>query len=301
MKKSDLQVRIQTLKREKNALILAHNYQLPEIYDIADFVGDSYELSVQAAKTKADLIIFCGVNFMAESAKLLNPKKKVLIPDFTAGCFLADKITAKTLQEKKKQYPKAAVVCYVNSTAEVKAQSDVCVTSANAVTVTKKLKAKQIIFVPDKNLGSFVAEQLPEKEIILWEGDCYVHSKVKPETVRAAQKKHPCALMLAHPECPKAVRALADQVLGTGGMLRFVKASSSKEFLIATESGMLERLKREAPKKKFWSLCGECINMKKITLEKVLHALEEEKFEIKIAPATAQKAKRSLDKMIKYS
>jgi quinolinate synthase len=301
MKKAVLQSRIQVLKQKKNALILAHNYQLPEIYDVADFVGDSYELSVRASKTKAKLIVFCGVNFMAESAKLLNPKKKVLIPDFTAGCFLADKVTAEALRKKKKEYPGAAVVCYVNSTAEVKAESDVCVTSANAVTVTKKLKAKQIIFVPDKNLGSWVAEQLPEKEIILWEGDCYVHSKVKPETVRAAQKKHPQALTLAHPECPKAVRDLADKVLGTGGMLRFVKASKTKEFLIATEAGMLERLKREAPGKKFWSLCGECVNMKKITLEKVLSALEKEEYEISIPKTIAQKARQALVKMIQLS
>ncbi|MFH0776961.1 MAG: quinolinate synthase NadA [Patescibacteria group bacterium] len=298
MKIEAMQTRIRELKREKNAIILAHSYQLPEIYDVADFVADSFELAVAAQKTKADMIIFAGVHFMAESAKLLNPGKRVLLPDRTAGCFLADCITVERLREKKEEFPGAAVVAYVNSSAAVKAESDACCTSANAVEICRKLPQKQIIFVPDQNLGEWVAENLPEKEIILWAGNCYVHARISAEKVLAARKNHPDAKILVHPESPRRIRELADLVAGTGGMARFAQFSDATEFLIATESGMLEKLRRENPGKKFFALAGECVNMKKITLAKVLDSLESEKFEIEVDPKVAEKARRSLQKMI---
>jgi quinolinate synthase len=308
MEIEEMKSRIEKLKREKNIVILAHNYQLPEIYDVADFIGDSFELAIQAQKTDADVIVFCGVHFMAESAKILNPEKRVLIPDLEAGCFLADMVTAESLREKKEEFPNAAVVAYVNSTAAVKAESDACCTSANAVEICRQLPQKQIIFVPDENLGAWVAENLPEKEIIPWAGHCYVHSKILTEKVQAAQKLHPAAITLAHPESPKAIRDLANEVLGTGGMLRFVKNSAGKEFLIATESGMLERLKRESfilakagTEKKFWALAGECINMKKITLPKVLNSLENDEFEIEVDEKVAQEARKSLEQMVELT
>lgn len=301
VKDSDLKSRIEKLKRTKDAIILAHNYQLPEIYDVADFVGDSFELAMKARETQAKIIIFCGVHFMAESAKILNPEKKVLIPDLNAGCFLADMVTAESLQAKKKTFPAAAVVAYVNSSAAVKAETDVCCTSANAIEICRKLPERQIIFVPDENLGEWVAENLPEKEIILWAGNCYVHSKILVEKIQEAQKSHPQAIILAHPESPKKVRDLAEKVLGTGGMLKFVKNSTADEFLIATESGMLEKLKRATQNKKFWSLGGECLNMKKITLPKVLNSLEKDEYEIKVDEKTAQKARRSLERMVELT
>jgi len=238
---------------------------------------------------------------MAESAKILNPEKKVLIPDPNAGCFLADMVDPKSLHQKKKEFPNAAVVAYVNSSATVKAEADACCTSANAVEICQKLPQKQIIFVPDVNLGSWVTENLPEKEIILWTGHCYVHSKILETNLQTARKQYPNAKILAHPECTRKIRDTADAVLGTGGMLKFVKNSKTEEFLIATESGMLEKLKRETVDKKFWILGGECINMKKITLPKVLNALENGKFEIEIEEEVARKARKSLERMIELT
>lgn len=301
MKIEEVQSRIRKLKHAKNAIVLAHNYQVPEIYDIADHVGDSFELAVAAQKTNAEIIVFAGVHFMAESAKLLNPKKQVLLPDREAGCFLADCVTAEKLRERKKEFPKAAVVAYVNSTAAVKAESDACCTSANAVDICRKLPQKQIIFVPDGNLGEWVGENLPEKEIIAWPGSCYVHARIIEEKVEAAKKLHPKAITLVHPESPKKIRDLADVVAGTGGMLKFAQQSDATEFLIATESGMLEKLNRETSGKKFFALAGECINMKKITLAKVLNSLENEVEEINVDEHTAQAARRSLENMIELS
>ncbi|MFH0834343.1 MAG: quinolinate synthase NadA [Patescibacteria group bacterium] len=301
MKIAEMQSRIRELKRTKNAIILAHSYQLPEIYDVANFVADSFELAVAATKTDAEIIVFAGVHFMAESAKILNPEKKVLIPDPDAGCFLAEMVTVEKLREKKKEFPDAAVVAYVNSSAAVKAESDACCTSANAVEICRKLPEKQIIFVPDCNLGEWVAENLPEKEIILWEGNCYVHSRISEEKVLAARKNHPDAQILVHPESPRKIRELADLVAGTGGMARFVKNSGATEFLIGTESGMLEKLRRENPAKKFFALAGECVNMKKITLAKVLHSLEAEEFEITVDPKIANSARASLEKMLELN
>lgn len=301
MGKPEIKSRILSLKKTKDVVILAHNYQLPEIYDVADFVGDSFELAIKARETQAKTIVFCGVHFMAESAKILNPEKKVVIPDLNAGCFLADTVDAVSLREKKKEHPDAAVACYINSTAEVKAECDVCVTSANAAKVVRGLSAKKIIFVPDQHLGGWVAEQVPEKEIILWGGNCYVHARILLKNVEEAQKNYPEAMTIAHPECPKEIREKADEVLGTGGMVRYVKESPAKQFLIATENGMLERLKREAPGKKFFALCGECLNMKKITLEKVLSSLEKDLFEIEVSDQIAEKAKLALEKMIELT
>lgn len=293
--------RILKLKCQKNAIILAHNYQIPAIYDVADFVGDSFELALRARETDAETIVFCGVHFMAESAKILNPKKRVLLPDLAAGCFMADMITVEKLRERKKEFPAAAVVTYINSTAAIKAESDVIVTSANAVQICRRIDAQQIIFVPDEHLGGFVAEQVTEKQIITWPGFCYVHSKIRPEKVRTAQELHPHAVTLVHPESPKAVRDLANEVCGTGGMVRFVEKSDAREFLIATEMGMLEKLRRAAPQKKFFALAGECLNMKKITLEKVWQSLEKEQFEINVPPKVATGARRALEKMIELS
>ena len=301
MNSEAMKSRIEELKREKNAIILAHNYQLAEIYDVADFVGDSFELAMQAKKTTAEIIVFCGVHFMAESAKILNPEKKVLIPDASAGCFLADMISVESLRERKKEFPEAAVVAYVNSSAEVKAESDVCCTSANAVEICRKISEQQIIFVPDKNLGEWVGENLPKKKIIPWEGNCYVHAKILEQNLKTARELYPTAIILAHPECEKIIRDAADEVLGTGGMLRFAKNSDAKEFLIATESGMLEKLNRETEGKKFWSLGGECLNMKKITLPKVLSSLENDEFEVEVVKEVAEGARRSLERMVDLS
>jgi quinolinate synthase len=296
-----IQQKIFELKKKRDAIILAHNYQLPEIYDVADFIGDSFELALKAREAEAKTIIFCGVHFMAESAKILNPTKRVLIPDLTAGCPMADMVTAEDLRNKKKELPEAAVVCYVNSTAEVKAESDVCVTSSNALKIVSKLPEKQILFVPDEHLGSWVGEQLPEKEIIPWLGFCVVHTRVSPEKIHTAQKAHSEAVTLAHPECPKEIRDLADHVCGTGGMVRYVRENPVTEFLVATEPGMLERLRREAPEKKYYSLCTECVNMKKITPEKVLGCLENDEFEISVLENVAAGARKALDKMIELS
>jgi quinolinate synthase len=301
MQKAEITSRILELKKEKDAIILAHSYQPAEIYDIADFVGDSLELSLQAAKTTAKIIVFCGVNFMAESAKILNPEKKVLLPEISAGCFLADCATGEAVKAKKLEFPDAAAVCYINSSAEVKAECDAVVTSANAVKVVKQLEEKQILFIPDENLGSFVAEAIPEKKIILWDGNCNIHAVVNPEAVKQAKLDNPAAKVVAHPECKKIVRDLADEVCGTSGMLRYVSENPAKEFLIITESGMLTQLQRKEVGKKFTALCGECVDMKKITLQKVLQSLETETPEIIVDAEVAEKARVALDKMMELS
>ncbi len=292
------QERILELKRERNAIILAHNYQLPEIYDVADYVGDSLELALRAKETDADIIVFCGVHFMAESAKILNPTKKVLLPSLQAGCFMADMVTPERLKAEKAKYPDAAVVTYVNSTAATKALSDICVTSSNAVKVVASLTQKQIIFTPDEHLGSWVGEQLPDKEIIPWKGFCHVHTKVTLERIALARAKHPEAVVVAHPECPKQIRDIADYVCGTGGMIRYAQESSATELLIVTEAGMVERLKRDVPDKQFWAICGECVNMKQISLTNTLEALENNQYEITVPAEIAASAKLALDKML---
>lgn len=276
---------------------MAHNYQRPEIYDVADFIGDSLGLCVEAAKTDAEIIVFCGVNFMAESAAILNPKKKVLVPNMDAGCAMADMVEARQLKEFRALHPDAAVVTYVNSTAEVKALSDVCCTSSNAVKVVRAMPQKKIIFVPDKNLAAYVAKQVPEKEIIAWEGYCPIHNFVDKEYVNEIRKLHPKAKIIAHPESKPEVLAVADYISSTTGMIDCAKNDKGKEFFVLTECGMVERLHRALPEKKFYGLCNMCFDMKKNTLPAVLKALETEKFVVKLDSGVAAKAKLAFDKM----
>ncbi len=292
--------KINNLKKKKNAVILAHNYQPGEVQDIADFTGDSLDLSRRAAATSADLIVFCGVLFMAETAAILSPQKTVLLPDKTAGCPMADMITAKQLAELKKKYPDAVVVCYVNSPADVKAISDYCCTSSNAADIVSSIEPqKKIIFVPDKNLGQVVSERTG-RDLVLWPGYCPTHIFATAEDVKKIQAAHPDAVTLAHPECPKPVRDCADELLSTGQMLRFTRSSDKKEFIIATEVGIIYTLKRQNPEKTFYPASEKfvCPNMKKITLEKVLFALEDNKFIIKVPQDIAEKARKALDRMV---
>ncbi|MDO8525701.1 MAG: quinolinate synthase NadA [Candidatus Omnitrophota bacterium] len=306
MKNSDLKYnealkkKIEKLKVKRNAVIIAHNYQRDEIQEIADIGGDSLALSQAAVRTDADVIVFCGVQFMAESAAILNPDKSVLLPVMEAGCPLADMITPEKLRAKKREHPGAAVVCYVNSSAEVKAESDIACTSSNAVHVVKALKEKDIIFVPDKNLGRYVQSQAPGKNIILWDGFCPTHIRVQEEDVVKTKSAHPQAEVIAHPECNPAVLALADHICSTGGMFKYVKESKSKEFIISTESGMLYKLQKENPGKKFYLPTSHlvCANMKLITLGWVAHSLENMVYEIKVPDEVREKAKKTLDRML---
>ncbi|MDD4527432.1 MAG: quinolinate synthase NadA [Candidatus Margulisbacteria bacterium] len=292
---------IQALKKEKNAIIVAHNYQYGEIQDIADFVGDSLELSKKASELKNDIIVFCGVWFMAETAKILAPDKKVLLPVKNAGCPMADMITAEQLAKLKKQHPKAKVVTYVNSNADVKALTDVCCTSANAVKIVQNIDAEEIIFVPDKNLGAY-CQRFTDKKVILWEGHCYVHSRISPAEVKTAKQNLSDAPLIVHPECSPQVIDLADAVLSTAGMLEYVKKSKAKRFLIATEEGIIHRMKKENPEKQFYSAGTPkfCVNMKKTKLSNVLQALREETYQIEVPKDIAKKAKASLDRMLEY-
>ncbi len=297
MNKKELIDRINSLKKEKNAVILVHNYQNPEIYEVADFLGDSLDLSRKAAGTDADIIVFCGVRFMAETAKILSPDKIVLLPDVEAGCQMADMVMAEEVRSLKDKLPNIPVVSYVNTTADVKAESDFCCTSANAVKVVNSIPEKDVIFVPDRNLGSYVGSQT-NKNMVLSEGYCYVHDNITSEDVLKAKKEHPDAKVVAHPECREEVLKLADSVESTGGMLRYAKESDSDEFIIVTEVGMTERLKREIPDKKFYPVGKVCINMKKITLEKVLASLENEQYKIEVEEDIRLRAKKALDRML---
>lgn len=290
--------KINKLKKEKDAVILVHNYQRPEIYQIADFIGDSLELAKRAVATDAKIILFCGVDFMAETAKILNPDKKILLPTYEAKCPMAGMVNIEELKQMQAKYSEAKTVCYVNTTAETKAYCDVCCTSANAVKIVKNLDAKQIIFLPDKNLANYVQSQLPEKEIIPWEGFCYVHSKILIEKLKKGKELHPNAKIVVHPECPMEIIKQADHVTSTTGMITYAKKTDSKEFIIVTEMGMVERLQIEIPNKKFYSIGGVCIQMKKNTLENVLESLEQEKHVIEVEENIRIKAKKALDKMI---
>ncbi len=298
-----LKKKIARLKKKRNAVIIAHNYQRDEIQEIADIGGDSLALSQAAVRTDADVIVFCGVKFMAESASILNPDKKVLLPVLEAGCPLADMITPEKLRARRKEHPEAAVVCYVNSSAEVKAESDIACTSSNAIEIVKSLKEREVIFVPDKNLGRYVQSQVPDKKIILWEGFCPTHIRVQEEDVVTAKKQHPEAEVVAHPECNPGVLALSDHICSTGGMFKYVKASGSKEFIIATEAGMLYRLQKENPDKKFYLPTPNlvCANMKLITLGWVAHSLEMLVYEIKVSDEISEKAKKTLDRMLQVT
>jgi quinolinate synthase len=294
----DIKKSIRQLVKAKNAIVLAHSYQPAEIYDIADFIGDSFELAKIALESSAEIIVFCGVKFMAESTKILNSHKKVLLPEPDAGCALADALDITKLRQLKKQHPKALAVCYINSTAAIKAECHVVVTSANAVKIVKKIPAQEIIFVPDQNLGQFVAQKIPEKKIILFPGNCPVHAEISVKEIKLAQKKFPQAKLMAHPECLPKVQELADQVCGTSGMLKFAKKSSANEFIIATESGMCEKLRRDLPQKKFYHLNKICPEMKKISLAKVLSALETETPEVFVEEKIAVGARQSLERML---
>ena len=301
--RESLKNKISRLKKERNAVILVHNYQKPEIQDIADFLGDSFGLAQAAVKTDADVIVLCGVDFMAEIAAVLNPKRKVLLPVKEAGCPAADMITVKELQAKKKEFPDAAVVCYVNSSAAVKAESDVCCTSANAVAIVNSLPNKRIIFIPDKNLGLYVQSQAKDKEIITWRGICPTHVRVPLEEVLNARKDHPDAEFIAHPECEANVLKEADYIGGTGGMIKYIKKSGSKEFIVGTEQGLIYRLKKENPGKEFYSPSPHflCANMKLTTLGWVAHSLEMLVYEIKVPGDIAERARKSLMKMLEAS
>jgi quinolinate synthase len=288
------------LKKAKNAIILAHNYQIEEVQLAADFLGDSLELSRKAAGLTQAIIIFAGVKFMAETAKILSPGKKVLLPRLDAGCPMADMIAVDDLREMKKQHPNALVVTYVNSSVEIKAESDVCCTSANAVHVVAGIPAKEIIFVPDENLGNYVQKMVPDKKLFLFEGFCYVHMRIKKEEIAEMQIRHPEAKVIVHPEVSLEVMALADEVLSTSGMLKYVSRSLQREFIVATEQGLLERMKRENPAKTFYPPLTPkiCSNMKRTALKDVYDSLNEEKYEITVDPLVAEKALHALREML---
>ena len=288
------------LKTRRGAVILAHNYQLGEIQDIADFVGDSLELSQRAAETGASVIVFCGVHFMAETASILCPDKVVLLPDMNAGCPMADMITPDRLREKKKEHPRAAVVCYINSSAEVKAESDICCTSANAVEIVESLDAQEILFVPDQYLGLYVSARTG-KEMILWPGFCPTHVRITPERMEELRQEYPQAKIVVHPECRPEVIALADEVLSTGGMLRYARREGVREMIVGTEMGIIYRLRKENPGKRFIPVSEQviCPNMKLITLEKVLWSLEEMNPEVKVAERIRLGAKAAVDRMLR--
>jgi quinolinate synthase len=290
---------IARLKQQRNAVILVHNYQRPEVQDIADFVGDSLELSQKAAKTDAGVIVFCGVHFMAETAYIVNPGRTVLLPDIESGCPMADMITAAALAAKKKELPGVTVVCYVNSSAAVKAESDICCTSANAVRVVQSLGNKEILFVPDQYLGQWVAEKTGHK-MHLWPGFCPTHMKILPQDILDKKKKYPKAVALVHPECRPGARAVADEVLSTGGMIRYARESSAKEMIIGTETGIIYRLQKENPGKTFIPVSDKvvCPNMKRITLEKVLWSLQELKHQIEVPEETRVRALSAVGRML---
>lgn len=291
---------IERLKKERNAVILAHNYQLDEVQEVADYVGDSFYLSKIAATTQHDVIIFCGVHFMAETAKILSPEKVVLLPEKDAGCPMADMITPDGLRSLKAKHPGVPVVCYVNSSAEVKAESDICCTSANAVKVVASLPNRQVIFVPDENLGDYVAKQLPDKELIFWKGHCITHAKVKPEDVKTVRELHPEAEILVHPECDPSVVELGDFVGSTSEIIRYAKESVSNTFIIGTEMGVVCTLKATLPNKQFFLLHTGlvCPNMKKTRLESVYKALRNSQYEINVKEEVALKAKSTLQRML---
>ena len=291
--------KILNIKKKRNAVILAHNYQPGEVQDIADFVDDSLGLSQNAAKTDAGVIVFCGVHFMAETAAILCPDKTVLLPDINAGCPMADMITAERLKKKKEEFPNAAVVCYVNSSAEVKAESDICCTSANALDAVESLDAQEILFVPDQYLGHYVSTQT-DKKMILWPGYCPAHVIIQPEHIEQLRQEHPQARVVVHPECRPEVIALADEVLSTGGMCRYARRSEVREMIVGTEVGIIHRLKKENPGKKFLPVSDKaiCPNMKLITLEKVLWSLEDMTPEVEVPEEIRLEAKAAVDRML---
>ena len=301
--RENLKNKIAQLKKEKNVVILAHNYQRPDVQDVADFLGDSLALAQAAVKTDAEIIVLCGVHFMAEIAKILNPKKKVLLPVKEAGCPASDMITVKQLQARKNEISDAAVVCYVNSSAEIKAESDVCCTSGNAIKIVTALPNKKILFIPDKNLGLYVSSEVKDKEVIPWKGVCPTHVRISLEEILAAKEKYPDAELLVHPECEMRILKEADFIGGTGGMLKRVKISKTKKFIIGTEQGLIYRLKRENPNKEFYSPSPHfiCADMKLTTLGWVAHSLEMLVHEIDIPEEVVEKARKPIEKMLQIT
>ena len=292
--------KIQKLKKERNAVILVHNYQRPEVQDIADHLGDSLGLSIEASKTKAKVIVFCGVHFMAETAAIICPDKTVIMPDVSAGCPMADMITVDKLKALKAQHPGVPVVCYVNTSAAIKAESDVCCTSANSVKVVQSLPDKEIIFIPDKYLGMYTQSRISDKKLIFYDGYCPIHVGILAEYVQKAKAEHPQALVIVHPECRPDVISLADAVVSTAGMVKFVKESKVSEFIIGTETGIIYRLQKENPEKRFYpaSELAVCPNMKLTSLEKVLWSLEDLKTEIRVPEEIAKRARQAIEKML---
>jgi quinolinate synthase len=298
-----IQAEIAELKEKRNAIILAHNYQLPEVQDVADIIGDSLMLSQKAAATDKKVIVFCGVHFMAETAAILAPEKTVLIPDLGAGCSLSATITGESLRKWKQEHPGAIVVTYVNSSAEVKAESDYCCTSSNAVKVVESIpKSKEILFAPDMFLGDWVRRQTGRTNIHLWPGSCHVHHMIKTDEIKALKTDHPRAKLLIHPECgcTSSSLKLADKVLSTEGMVRYAKEDPAKEYIVATETGILSRMEKDNPEKKFYPANSKavCEFMKMITLEKVLWSLQDMKYEVKVPKAVADRARRAIERMV---
>ena len=296
---------IKRLKVQRRAVILAHNYQRPEIFEVADFIGDSLELARNARDVRdAEVIVFCGVHFMAETAKVFNPGRKVLLPDMKAGCSLADSVTAEALAERKEEllkiYPDLKVVSYVNCTADVKALSDACCTSANAAKIVERIDSDNVLFVPDQNLANYVQGQT-SKRIISWDGNCYVHHQITPEEVNKVKRAIPGIKVIAHPECRRDVLAIADAVLSTSAMVRYAKESEADKFLVVTECGLSDRLLMEIPEKHFYKACKLCRFMKMITLEGTLDSLRHLRYEIELSEEVREGAKRALEKMLELS
>ena len=298
-----IQEEILKLKEEKNAVILAHYYVRPEVQAIADYVGDSFYLSKVAVDLKEQTIIFCGVSFMGESAKILNPEKHVLMPDMAADCPMAHMAASEKIQKVREEYDDLAVVCYINSTAELKRHSDVCVTSANAVQIVKALPNKNIFFIPDRNLAHYIAEQVPEKHFIYNEGFCIVHEYMEVEEIKEAKAAHPEAEVLSHPECPPAVLEMSDYIGSTKGIIQQAGITDAKEMIICTESGVLYELEKRYPDKKFYftETLPVCRNMKKVTLEKVLHVLQTGENEIFVDEVVREESKKPLERMLELS
>lgn len=296
---------IRELARSRNAVILAHNYQVADVQDVADFTGDSLGLSLEAQKTDAEFIVFCGVHFMAESAKILNPEKRVLLPNLSAGCSLADSITPESLEEWKQRYPGYTVVTYVNSTAEVKSMSDICCTSANAVSVIRSLSSNKILFTPDRNLGNWVKKQVPEKDIVVYDGACPTHDVLRGANVNKVRLAFPSAVVMAHPECREDIIAMADEVCSTSAMIgRIEKHPEARTFIVATESGIVHQMKKRYPDREFIMADGcigcrlHCPYMKMIGLADVKRSLIEGKFEITVEPDIMEGARRALERML---
>jgi len=297
--RTELAERIAELKEERKAVILAHNYQLGEVQDIADFTGDSLELSRRATEVDADVIVFCGVMFMAETAKILNPARTVLIPDPRAGCPMCEMAPVEEVRERKAELPGVPVVAYVNTDAAVKAEADICCTSANAVAVVESVPEERVLFVPDKNLGYWV-QRHTKKDVVVWNGYCPTHQRIMAQDVGRLKEQHPGAVLIVHPECTPDVIDLADEVLSTGQMIRWARGAAAKEVIVGTEVGLIHRLKAENPDKTFIPVgrLATCPNMKRITLEKVLWALEDRQYPVEVAADIAEKARRAIERML---